>query len=80
METAAIRNKGYFDQNNAVLIPNVIQFMQKAYIITNKAQKFQILDDLQNFVKLVVSLKRTSFSQKAIFCKYQQSKWYKSSS
>ena len=28
----------------AVLIPNVTQFVQKAYIITNKAQKFQILD------------------------------------
>ena len=39
------RNKGYFDQNNAVLIQNVTQFVQKAYIITNKAQKCQILDD-----------------------------------
>ena len=37
------------------------------YIITNKAQKFQILDDWQNYVLLVVSLKKTSFSQKTIF-------------
>ena len=36
------RNKGYFDQNNTVLIPNVTQFVQKTYIIANKVQKFQL--------------------------------------
>ena len=40
------RNKNYFDQNNTVLIPNVTQFVHKAYInIANKVQKFQLLND-----------------------------------
>ena len=39
-----IRIKGYFD-----LIPNITQFVQNAYIITSKAQKFQILHDCQNY-------------------------------
>ena len=59
METATVRhyptftkhrNKGYFDQNDAVLIPNVSQFVQKAYIIANKVQKFHLLADWQNYV------------------------------
>ena len=61
------RNKGYFDQNNTVLIPNVTQFVQKTYLIANKVQKFQLIDDWQNYVYLSVSLRRTCFSQKAIF-------------
>ena len=28
-------DKGYFDQNNAVLTPNGRQYVQKAYIIAN---------------------------------------------
>ena len=44
------RNKGYFDQNNAALIPNVSQFVQKAHVIVNKVQKFQLLADWQNYV------------------------------
>ena len=28
------KNTGYFDKKYAVLIPNVTQFVQKAYIIT----------------------------------------------
>ena len=47
METAAVRhypmdghktglNKGYFDQNDTVRIPNVTQFVHKANIIANK--------------------------------------------
>ena len=52
METAAVRhyptvtkhrNKGYFDQNDTVLIPNVTQFVHKAYVIANKVQKFELL-------------------------------------
>ena len=39
------RNKGYFDQNNTVHIPNVTYFVQKAYIIANKVPKLQLLDD-----------------------------------
>ena len=59
METAAVRhyptspkhrNKGYFDQNNTVLIPNVTKFVQKTYFIANKARKFQLIDDWQNYV------------------------------
>ena len=59
METAAVRhyptfqkhrNKGYFDQNNTVLIPNVTQFEQKTYFIANKVWKFQLIDDCQNYV------------------------------
>ena len=60
METAAVRhyptssqkhrNKGYFDQNNAVLIPNVTQCVQKTYFIANKVRKFQLIDDWQNYV------------------------------
>ena len=59
METAAVRhyptvpktyNKGYFDQNNTVLIPNVTQFVQKTYFIANKVRKFQLIDDWQNYV------------------------------
>ena len=56
METAAVRhyptvtkkhrNKCYFDQNNTVRIPNITNFVHKAYIIANKVQKLQILDDL----------------------------------
>ena len=34
------RNKGYFDQNNTVLIPNVTQFVQKTCFIANKVQNF----------------------------------------
>ena len=58
METAAVRhlyptvnlkhrNKGYFDQNVCCFffISNVSQFIQKAYIIINKVQKFQLLAD-----------------------------------
>ena len=35
------RNKGYFDQNNTVRIPNVLvtHFVHKACIIANKIQK-----------------------------------------
>ena len=54
METAAVRhyptvpkkhgNKGYFDQNNTVLIPNVTQVVQKTYFIANKLRKFQLID------------------------------------
>ena len=56
METAAVRHypiitkhkdKRLFWPKYAVLIPNVTQFVQKAYIITNKEQKLQILDDWQ---------------------------------
>ena len=61
------RNKGYFDQNNTVRIPNVTYFVHKAYITANKVLKLQLLDDWQNFVQLVESLKRTCFSQKTIF-------------
>ena len=52
METAAVRdyrshkkhgNKGYFDQNNTVRIPNVTLFVHKAYIIANKVKKLQLL-------------------------------------
>ena len=39
------RNKGYFDQNNTVLIPNVTQFVQKTYFIANKVRKFQLISD-----------------------------------
>ena len=58
METAAVHhyitvtkniNKGYFDQNNTVFIQNVTQFVHKAYIIANNVQKFQLLDDGQNY-------------------------------
>ena len=42
--------KRLFWPKYAVLIPNVTQFVQNAYIITNKAQKFQILHDWQNYV------------------------------
>ena len=54
METTAVRHypssqkhkgKRLFWPKYAVLVPNVTQFMQNAYFITNKAQKFQILDD-----------------------------------
>ena len=44
------KDKMLFWPKYAVLIPNVTQFVQKAYIITNKAQKFQILGDWQNYV------------------------------
>ena len=59
METAAVRhyptvrkhrNKGYFDQNNTVLIPNVTQFVQKTYFTANKVRKIQLIDDWQNYV------------------------------
>ena len=43
--TKTYRNKGYFDQNNTVLIKHVTQFVQEAYIIGNKVQKFQFLGD-----------------------------------
>ena len=44
------RNKGYFHQNDTVLIPNVTQFVKKkAYIIAIKVQKFQLSDDWQNY-------------------------------
>ena len=55
METAAVRHyptvtktkkyRGYFDQTNTVRIPNVTHFGHKAYIIANKVQKLQLLDD-----------------------------------
>ena len=38
------RNKGYFDQKYVILIPNVTQFVQKAFIDTNKVQNRQLLD------------------------------------
>ena len=38
------RNKGYFDQKYVILIPNVAQFVQKAFIDTNKVQNRQLLD------------------------------------
>ena len=44
------KDKRIFWPKFAILIPNVTQFVQKAYIITSKAQKFQILDDWQNYV------------------------------
>ena len=60
METTAVRHypiitkkpkdKRLFWPKYAVLIPIITQFVQKAYIITNKAQKFQVLDDWQNYV------------------------------
>ena len=43
-------NKGYFDQNNTVRIQNVTHFVHKAYIVANKVQKLQLLDDCLNFV------------------------------
>ena len=39
------RNKGYFDQNNTVRIPNVTHVVHKVYIIANKVQKLQRTDD-----------------------------------
>ena len=44
------RNKGYFDQKDTVLIPNVTQFVQKTNFIANKVRKFQLIDDWQNYV------------------------------
>ena len=44
------KDKRLFWPKYADLIPNVTQFVHKAYIITNKAQKFQILDDWQYYV------------------------------
>ena len=38
-------NKGYFDQNNTVRIPSATHFVHNAYIIANKVQKLQFLDD-----------------------------------
>ena len=38
-------NKGYFDQKYVLIIPNVTQIVQKAYIITNEVQKFKLLGD-----------------------------------
>ena len=55
METAAVRhyptvtkkhrNRGYFDQNDTVRIRNVTHLVHKGYIIANKVQKLQLLDD-----------------------------------
>ena len=54
MEMAAVRhyptvtktdNEGYFYQNNTVRVPNVTNFVHKAYIIANKVEKLQLLED-----------------------------------
>ena len=59
METAAVRHyptvkkhriKGYLNQKNTVLTPNVTQFVQKTCFIANKVRKFQLIDDWQNNV------------------------------
>ena len=59
METAAVRhyptvqkhrNKGYLDQNNTVLIPNVTQFVQKTYLLQIKYGNFKLTEDWQNYV------------------------------
>ena len=46
---------------------NVTQFVKRAYIIVNKVQKIQLLNDWQDFVLLAVLHKISNFSQKMIF-------------